>query len=224
MQIKNIDSVSHVWAGMTIESNATYTIPTLTEELAFANDSNFITALSTSKAQVIDAGVVVSDIATAIGMLRKDINKVEVTSTPPFAEPLYRTKRDGTSQWHTCPSNTATIIDYQLTAERYVTGGEIIFKNAKEGDYITAQIYDKDSIIPSPYRAALCENWPDVATYLIKKWLKPTETDKYDSFMIDTYPLNAKISAGLYLRVTYHASTEASDRKIAVNYHLTKKL
>lgn len=149
---------------------------------------------------------------------------VTIKEQPPFAKPDYRTKRDAISAWETVTASQNKVIDFLISEERYVTGGEIIFKDAKEGDYISAEVYDKDNVIPEAYRAALCENHPTVAKYVIKKWLKPTESGKYDSFMIDTYPLNAKISAGLYLRVTYHSSAETGDRKIAINYHLTKSL
>jgi hypothetical protein len=145
-------------------------------------------------------------------------------STPPFAEPDFRTKRDGTASWITVSPSSNQVIDFLLTEERYVTGGEIIFKNAKQGDYISAEVYDTDSVIPEPYRAPLCEAWPSVSKYVVKKWLVPTEVDKYGSFTIDTYPLNAKISAGLYLRVAYHSSAESGNREVAINYHLTKKI
>lgn len=147
---------------------------------------------------------------------------VEVTNTVPFAKPEYRTKRSSNQEWITCSSNTVTNLDYLITEERYVSGGEIIYKDAKEGDYIVASIYDKDGVIPEHYRASLAENYPTVATYIEKKWIKPVVG--YDSFLIDTYPLNARITAGLYLRVTYYSSNEFGDRKCVVNYHLTKKL
>lgn len=223
MQIKNIDTVEHLWGGIIIQPNTTYTSASVEEDKKFGNDSSFITDLSAGKAQVIDNGIIITDIATALGLLRKEINYVYVKETPPFAEPLYRTKRDKTSQWTVCPANQSTVLDFQLTADRYVTGGKIIYKNSKEGDYITAEIHDTNGVIPAPYRAALCEAWPTVAQY-INNWVEPTELDKYGSEKIDTYPLNAKISAGLFLRVTYHSSAVEGDRKVAVNYNLTKKL
>jgi hypothetical protein len=148
-------------------------------------------------------------------------NKPPTTEPQPFAIPAYRTKRDA-SEWTDCPANSTTTLDFLLTAERYVSGGEIIFKGAKKGDYLTAEVYDKDGVIPAPYRAALCEAHPSVATYIVKKQLKPCEG--YDSFEINTYPLNAKISAGLYLRVSYVSTAETGTREVVVNYHLTKKL
>lgn len=148
-------------------------------------------------------------------------NKPPTTEPQPFAIPAYRTKRDA-SEWVDCDADSTTIIDYQLTAERYVTGGEIIYKDAKKGDYITAEVYDADGVIPAQYRAALCEAHPSVASYIIKKQLKPCTG--YDSFEINTYPLNAKINAGLYLRVSYVATAETGTREVVVNYSLTKKL
>lgn len=155
---------------------------------------------------------------------KKPSSLVVVSEQTPFAKPDYRTKFDALPQWYIITPSENKVLDFQLTEERYVTGGEIIFKNAKEGDYITAEVYDTNSVIPEAYRASLCEAWPSVAKYIPKKWIVPTEVDKYSSFVIDTYPLNAKISAGLYLRVTYHASAETGDRKCTINYNLTKKL
>ena len=147
--------------------------------------------------------------------------QVEITAQPPFAQPTYRTKRDGAA-WIDCPAGTVTPLDFVLTEERYVSGGEVIFKGAQEGDYVMAEVFDLNSVIPSPYRAALCEAWPSVAKYIVKLYLKPT-TD-YGAFTIDTYPLNAKVSAGLSLRVSYGASAAAGTRRMTVNYHLTKAL
>ena len=153
-------------------------------------------------------------------------NKVEVTEQTPFARPDYRTKMDAIPNWITCSPDTATIMDFTLTEERYVTGGEIIFKNAKEGDYITAEVYDgfTGGVIPEPYRATLCEAWPTVAQYVTRRYLVPTIVDGYGVLALDTYPLNAKISQYLQLRVTYHSTDELGDRRVTVNYNLTKKL
>ncbi len=155
-----------------------------------------------------------------------------VTEQPephPFAAPLYRTKNDATTSIETCNKNSTKTIDFKLTAERYVSGGAVTIENPEFGDYITAEVYDKDSAIPEPYRAALCENWPSVAKYIEKEWVPMGEgtvwgTNLYISHTLDTRPLQAKISANLYLRITYNAVDAGSDRKIIVNYNLTKKL
>lgn len=149
---------------------------------------------------------------------------VSIVENVPFAKPDYRTKRNATSSWVTCPANTTTTTDFQLTAEFYVSGGQILVKNVKEGDYISAEVYDVDEVVPAPYRSALCEAWPSVAKYIVKQWLLPTATDGYDKATVDTYPLNAKLTAGLYLRVSYHSTSESGDRAVAANYFLTKKL
>lgn len=150
--------------------------------------------------------------------------EVKITSQPeplPFAQPTFRTKRDGCG-FISCPENATTNLDFQLTAERYVSGGQVILKDVQEGDFLSAEVYDKDGLIPVPYRDALCEYHPCVAIYIIKHYLKPCTG--FEAVDIDTYPLNAKISAGLYLRLSMHTTAAVGERKMAVNYHLTKRL
>jgi hypothetical protein len=154
-----------------------------------------------------------------------EVKPVIVESLPepqPFATPTYRTKLNATANILTVAPNTNAEIQYKLLEERYVTGGALIVKNAKLGDYITAEVEDVDAIIPAPYRAALCEAWPVISTYIEKNWVEVQ--GEYSIMKINTYPLNAKITPGLYLCLHYHAVNSGVDREIAVNYHLTKKL
>jgi len=180
--------------------------------------------LSEGDETILD-GIVDDHVATPLP--QNEVLPVEVTSLPepqPFAVPAYRTKRAATASLATCAANASATIDYLLTAERYVTGGKLIVENAVLGDYITAEVYDTDSVIPSPYRAAMCEAWPSVGKYIEKEWIDTSGGGSTFSHEINTYPLNAKITAGLYLRVTYNAVNSGSTRNIAVNYYLTKKL
>ena len=150
---------------------------------------------------------------------------VEITKQvdpPPFAQPTYRTKLNATPSILTIAPGNDSDVQYQLTQDRYVTGGSITVKNAQIGDYIVAEVEDVDGVIPVPYRTALCEAWPVVATYIEKQWIEVE--GEYSVMKISTYPLNAKISAGLYLCMHYYATSVGVDREIAVNYHLTKKL
>lgn len=152
--------------------------------------------------------------------------QIEVTKQPdpaPFATPSYRTKLNATPNTITVAPNTSDEIQFKMLSERYVTGGAIIVKNAEFGDYIEASVVDVDGIIPSPYRAALCEAWPIISTYIEKSFVK-IDNGSYTHHEINTYPLNAKITAGLYLCVTYHAVSVGNAREVAVNYNLTKKL
>ena len=147
-------------------------------------------------------------------------------STPldnnPFAVPTYRTKYNATQSWVDVQPEAIITNDFHLTAERYVAGGQLLIQNASKGDYVTAEVCDVDGVIPAPYRAALCENYPTVALYVERWWVNPTA--EFITIDLDTAPLNAKISAGLYLRVTYCAAAGGSTRSLAINYKLTKKL
>ncbi len=149
------------------------------------------------------------------------VQDVEVKKTPdpaPFAAPSFRTKRAATASLITIQPNSSENIDYTLLEERYVHGGQMILVGAQIGDYVEAMIVDTLGIIPEAYRAAVCENYPIVATYIIKEWVLA------EVHTIDTYPLNAKISAGLTLRVKYHAAASGTDRQVGVTYYLTKKV
>jgi hypothetical protein len=187
------------------------------------NDLNvsFKDALSGGDETILN-GLVTAHTPVAITVVPESVAIISQPDPVPFAQPTYRTKRDGSAAWKTCAENTTTNDDFLLSAERYVSGGDIFYKDAKEGDYLTAEVRDIDGVIPEAYRAALCEAHPTVATYVVKAWVLPITG--YGKISVDTYPLNAKISAGLYLRVSYHATSEAGDRKMVVNYHLTKKL
>jgi hypothetical protein len=223
--IKNIDSVSHTYAGQTITAGGQYTIQTKLEQVAFSEDDSLLSDISSGLAVVNDGVADVAGVSAQIRYLSG--SSVEVAALPepqPFALPTYRTKRAATSSIATCAPGTSQTIDYILAAERYVTGGRLIVENAVLGDYITAEVYDGGSVIPAPYRSAMCENWPTVGVYIEKEWIDISSGGTASSHEINTYPLNAKITAGLYLRVTYYATAGGSNRNIAINYYLTKKL
>jgi hypothetical protein len=139
-----------------------------------------------------------------------------------FAKATHRTKLYATSAPVDCAADGATVIDYVLAQELWMYGGEIIVEGAKFGDWVSAEIYDVNSIIPEPYRPALCEAWPSVATYIIKRFIRPEANSSV--IAIDTRPLIAKVTAGLALRVTYNATSETGTRKVVINYFSAKKL
>jgi len=159
-------------------------------------------------------------------------NKSPSTNTAlvdPFAKPIYRTKRNRTASLLTIAKNTSQTSDFLLTAERYTAGGRLLVENAELGDTVTASVYDVDSAIPAPYRAALCEAWPLVASYIEDEWVNvgvpgSITAGSISTVEIMTAPLAAKITAGLYLRLTYNAVNSGLDRRLGVNYYLYKKL
>jgi len=152
----------------------------------------------------------------------QDVVITEVVEAKPFAEPTHRTRRNAIPALVTCAKDSATNVDFTLPEELYATGGSIIIKNSEMGDWIEAEIVDTLGIIPEPYRAALCEDYPIVANYVLKHYIAATDIIVKEE--IETYPLNAKISQGLALRIIYHAVDSGIDRVVAVNYHLSRKL
>ena len=153
-------------------------------------------------------------------------NRVIISSQPdprPFALPLYRTKRDAVENITTVDIGQFSVISFKLINERYVSGGSLIVENAEFGDYITAHVEDTDGIIPAPYRAGLCESYPIVSSYIEKEFVK-VSSFSVSVHDIDTYPLNAKITTGLYLIIIYHSVNLGTQRRVVVNYNLSKKL
>lgn len=151
------------------------------------------------------------------------VTQVSVVSQPeqqPFAAPTFRTKWDATPNTITMSSNQTQTIDYVLPEERYVHGGEILYSGSLLGDWVSASIVDSSGLIPEPYRAALAENYPTIATYITKHYIP--EGSGYQA--IQTYPLNAKVTQGLVLRITIHTCSKAGVREFGINYYLTKKL
>jgi len=161
--------------------------------------------------------------ASNLTRVHSDVKVLELADPKPFATPSYRTKRNCTDLVQIL-ANSAASIKYKLVEERHVYGGELLVVNAQPGDWVTAAITDEDGIIPEPYRAALCENWPIVATYVEKAWVHATNPTGMIVQKINTYPLNAKITPGLYLELTYNANDVGTQRDVYVNYYLSKKL
>ena len=147
---------------------------------------------------------------------------VEVSDSAPFARPDFKTRRDGDSAWREVEADSINTSEYKLLNERYVSGGECIVIGAKKGDWISAEVNDKDGVIPEIYRDALTENYPTVSQYVIRANMSPDSSSKI--YTLNTYPLNAKLTPGLYLMIKYHASSEIGTRSFVSNYYLSEKL
>ena len=145
---------------------------------------------------------------------------VLVDETVPFSNPTHRVKRNCSSQIISISPNSSGELSLLMSEERYTNGGEMLYENAEWGDYIEAAIVDKDGVIPEAYRASLCESYPIVSQYVEKVWINPNST----VMRMDTHPLTAKISAGLYINIIYYAVNSGTTRKVAVNFFLAKKL
>lgn len=226
IQIKNTSTIEEIIfsnLNKRLAPEEIYNIPE-TSRIEWAHNDEVLSAIANNEVVILLNDVEIEGIDEQISKLRKEEVTSIVKETPPFAKPDFRTKMSATTDITNCSINQSTNIDYQITEERYVSGGSCCIKNAKFGDYVTAEVYDKDGVIPEAYRASLCENWPCVAKYIEKRWVLVNDESKNINIFFDTYPLNAKISAGLYLRIAYHAINEGSTRQIIINYNLTKKL
>lgn len=195
---------------------------------SWANNDDTLSAIANGAIQIQLNGVALSGVSDQINELKATVAPiVSVESMPPFAEPLYRTKLSATTAGVTIEPGAAGNIDFTLPAERWVYGGEGLILNAEPGDWFEAQVVDANSLIPEAYRAALCEaspGWPVVNTYVKKHWMLCPGGGLNAQFKINTYPLIAKVTAGLVLRTIYHATSAGSARTVYANLLLTKKL
>lgn len=226
IRVKNNTASSKIWVGKEYSAAEVYTLPDGNPALIakHATDDVFLSAIANGEALIGNSDTWISGVSNQMEYLKGDSMVLDSLPEPqPFAVPAYRTKRDATTALAEVSAGQSANIDYKLPEERYVTGGTLLVKNAEMGDYISASVVDVDSVIPEPYRAATCENWPIVATYIIKAWVEASG-NTMSLQKIDTYPLNAKISNALYLRVAYTAANSGNTRTVAVNYNLTKKL
>lgn len=217
LKVKNIDTIDGTYCGQLIPVAETYTVPD-NERNKWISSTEVFDAITNGKIQIGDSTTFYTDKVQQWNIVLDRVS-LPVSELPPYARPDYRTKMDSTPDIIDVEPNTESHIDYKLTEERYVSGGEIVITGAVMGDHVSASIYDKDSVIPTAYRTALCENHPIVAEYIKKMWIDPNGKN-----IIDTRPLNAKITANLYLRITLHTVNSGSTRKVGINYFLTKKL
>jgi hypothetical protein len=202
-------------------ANSDYTL-NQTEYLKFGWDNIFLADVAAGKAKASDGSTDYTTLIEVESFLRGEMSSVNVISQPPFATPEYRIKHYKVDKVD-CEANNTAEVDFLVASEIYIYGGSAIVTNFEIGDWIEAGIYDEDEVIPEAYRAALCENWPLVASYVVGEYLLP----KYAgvaTFEINTKPLIAKITAGLYLKVIYHAINAGNTRSLYTNYFMLKKL
>jgi hypothetical protein len=112
----------------------------------------------------------------------------------------------------TATKTSTTDHDFKVTGSAtWLTGGEIIYKNAVWGDYIEAQVIDIDNVLGLGVNTVLKQ-------YITKKYLHP------DLKRIDlTLDYAGKIPQNTYLRLKYHSVGTTNDVDFCINYHLHKE-
>ena len=224
IKVKNNQLTSDIWVGQTIEPSEEYTLQSI--DLNNWRDNLKVNAdILSGLIGVSDGNSYYTNVVSALNYLKGSIINSSIISQPdpaPFAIPAYRTKRMKTTSIVSCDPNTNVEIAFKLPSELYSQGGNLIVQNAEFGDYITAEVEDIDGIIPAPYRAATCEAWPIVAQYIVGQWIEVSGL--YSNIILDTRPLIAKLSSGLYLCLHYYATNSGTARNIGVNYFMNKKL
>ena len=112
----------------------------------------------------------------------------------------------------TAVAGTTSDIDFKLTDDCFITGGNLRTSAANFGDHCTLQVIDIDNILGYGANTVLgqyCTNW-----YMC--------SDKQEQIN-ETIPYPAKVLTNLYLRIKY-TNIGSSDIQIAISYRLHKAL
>jgi len=112
----------------------------------------------------------------------------------------------------TATAGTTTNLDYLLSEERLVYGGEMILKDHAFGDKVAMQVVDVDNILG--YGAGTV-----LGSYM-SNWFVSSDKQTQTQIILD-YP--TKISAGLYLRVAY-TSVGGTNVTASINIHCVKNI
>lgn len=117
--------------------------------------------------------------------------------------------KDGRGVSGTMTAGATSYLDYTLTDDILLTGGDCLARGVAEGDKVDFQVLAPDGL----------GGWVLAAQFITDWFLNPDST--LQPIPKSSYP--AKLSAGMKLRVAYH-SVGASDVWIAVNYDMEKVL
>lgn len=128
----------------------------------------------------------------------------------------------GTSFKNTVLANTTKNIDFQITQERWVNGGQLILSSIGEDDKGTFQVVDKDYLYagilyPADFNGiawSVAQPTGVILDEFIKDYYIPND-QKLE--IVLAYP--ARILAGLYLRLVY-TSTSNTDCVVKCNLYL----
>ena len=146
--IKNIDTVSRTWGGVSINSGASYSCNDQTEANYFLKDDNFIVALSTNKAEVYSDAILIVGVAASLDFLHGHLTDADgamlIRSRAFSNSDGFRFR--GASFKDTVTANTTKDIDFLISQERWINGGRALVDNIGADDQVTFQVVDKDNI------------------------------------------------------------------------------
>lgn len=210
-EIKNNTNDPATWGGNYITPGEKALISTEAEAFKLLSDDVFLSALTAGGAQLLVDLVLITSSAQAIQLLTgssKDSSGTNIVRLRPFSDADGFRFR-GASFTDTVITGTTKDIDFLLTEERYINGGNLIVEGIGPNDCMTFQVVDKDNIFG--YGAGL------VLDQFITNFYVSSKTDLNIAL---AYP--AKINAGLYLRLKY-TSSHVDGCTVKCNLYLHKK-
>lgn len=206
--------------------------------VAYANDSNIMSAITNSIFQIGDGITYFTDIATQIGYLLSILPKDVVITNEPRIEYTSKYFAKGDAAHASCLKNTITYIDLLVNNKskespilsdesysfKYLRGGEIIGKNMEYGDWCKFQIIDKDGWLVATgqldqqtFDAIKSNGGVVLKEYYFKRYACP------DQKAIIKAETPGQVPVGTYLRCIYNAVDSGDTREIYINYDLENK-
>jgi len=213
--IHNLTINPITYQGREVPAESFYLIPA-NADIEFANDSVLITDIVNGVVKMSKDGAtdLSGSISAHIDFLKTGAtlssDGVPLARTTAFADATNFRFR-GTAMEGTATKTSTTNIDFKLTEERYLNGGQMIIKNHVIGDYVKFQVIDKDNILGYGSNVVLDE--------FISKWYI-TDTSTQPEILL-AYP--AKIVANLYIRIIYVSVGTLLDVNFYCNLYLHKK-
>jgi hypothetical protein len=213
--IHNPTQSAKTYQGREIAAESFYAIPQ-NVEIEFANDSTLITDLANGIIKMSKDGStdLSGSISAHIDFLKTgatlSTDGIPLTRNTVFADATNFRFR-GMAMDGIATKTTTTNIDFKLTEERYLNGGQMIVQNHVIGDYVKFQVIDKDNILGYGTNVILDE--------FISKWYLRDSNSQPEILL----PYPARIIANLYIRIVYVSIGTVNDVNFYCNLYLHKK-
>lgn len=223
MRVKNIDTVTAIYQGMTLTAGQEYTLQA-NEISKWATDDSVLNSISNLKLQVGNDSEWINGIANQFDELRQ--NNVKISNfikQTGIAEPDgHRARLKGICKDTIVAGTSDHILDYQMQQLQYqgtnkssvFDGVEYYAKNADNFDEITFQVVDKDGIgvLAGWYTQAQFDAMGNL--YVVEQF-GDTVCVMPDSHVLLRF-YRSQIVPGLYIRAIYN-SYGNNDVKFSMN-------
>lgn len=220
--IRNLDTVSHTYAGQEILATSSYTIQSI--ELAkFINDDSLLNDIALGKAQINDGVADIFGVTEQIRFLvgtQEKINDQGYTVVAPTFEDAQGLTTIWKGHLYTVAPSALNIFDVQVTTQLKLRGGwyKIMSNTASVGDYIEFSIIDKDNVLGlfGMFGLVLGQDILELKKFVRTEYICPLSKERQEFSSNGA----SDIMEGLYFRTHYfNSGTQEVLLSITEKYH-----